>query len=216
MAKSARKTVNVSEKKISSASTKICKKNKDDVTDVNKILLTLKSILPHSNMTSTYDIMQQTISYINDLNAVLANSDVEEDICNLQSMFVNHLNFNQQAAVFWTMWLIPLMWSEKYILYSRAHSTLMAADAGEIHRGRYDNKEAVRVLLWWCGFYEDGLMMSFMTSQRWTLIDGILSDDGFSLFLFSFYFIIQSIKRKYKFKLCFIVFFVVVTLCFCR
>ena len=100
MAKSARKTVNVSEKKISSASTKICKKNKDDVTDVNKILLTLKSILPHSNMTSTYDIMQQTISYINDLNAVLANSDVEEDICNLQSMFVNHLNFNQQAAVF--------------------------------------------------------------------------------------------------------------------
>merc|ERR1712154_568643 len=98
MAKSSRKpVVKASEKNISSNSMMI-KKNKD--ADVHTMMLTLKSILPASDMSSSFDVMQQTIAYINDLNAVLRNCDLDEEVCQLQSLFGNQLNFNQQTTVF--------------------------------------------------------------------------------------------------------------------
>ena len=93
MAKSARKPSNTSAKKIASSSMKICKKSKDVTTDVDKVMLTLKSLLPQQTMMSSYDIMQETINYINDLNAMLSKCDDGEDICDLQSMFANQVVF---------------------------------------------------------------------------------------------------------------------------
>merc|ERR1712025_104433 len=100
MAKSARKPASAPAKKISSASMKISKKSKDVTTDVDKVMLTLKSLLPQQTMMSSYDIMQETINYINGLNAMLSKCDDGEDICNLQSMFAEQMSFNQQTTVF--------------------------------------------------------------------------------------------------------------------
>merc|ERR1711881_169830 len=97
MAKSARRPAIVSDKKkISKSSVKICKKKSEDFADVNKILLQLKSILPQET-TSSFDIMQGTINYINGLNELLS---IDDDMCSLQNMFAGHLNFNQQTPVF--------------------------------------------------------------------------------------------------------------------
>ena len=93
MAKSARKPTIASEKKISSTSMKI-KKNKDISRDVDKVMLTLKELLPSADLISSYDIMEETINYINSLNAMLSTVDDGQDICDLQSLF------SQQAAVF--------------------------------------------------------------------------------------------------------------------
>ena len=93
MAKSARKPTIASEKKISSSSMKI-KKKKDISRDVDKVMLTLKELLPSADLISSYDIMEETINYINSLNAMLSTVDDGQDICDLQSLF------SQQAAVF--------------------------------------------------------------------------------------------------------------------
>ena len=92
MAKSARKPTIASVKKISSSSMKI-KKKKDISRDVDKVMLTLKELLPSADLISSYDIMEETINYINSLNAMLSTVDDGQDICDLQSLF------SQQAAV---------------------------------------------------------------------------------------------------------------------
>ena len=94
MAKSARKPTITSVKKISSTSMKI-KKKKDICAsaDVDKVMLTLKELLPVGDLMSSYDIMKETINYINSLNAMLSTVDDGQDICDLQSLF------SQQAAV---------------------------------------------------------------------------------------------------------------------